>query len=140
MFKICHSDTKTRQIYYNKRKLQTNITDEYRCKNPQQIPFKLFPLWSHLLAKTKRAFASNLAFIPTNPLLVNLDIKCVYRKTSSHKMKFNFEQNLFFIVLIAFFSWQCLGELVTSVLTVLPYFFFNCLRAFISVEVYLTRS
>ena len=31
-----HSDTKTRQRYYQKRKLQTNITDEYRCKNPQQ--------------------------------------------------------------------------------------------------------
>ena len=29
-------DTKTRQRYYKKRKLQTNIIDEYRCKNPQQ--------------------------------------------------------------------------------------------------------
>ena len=31
-----HPDTKTRQRYYRKRKLQTNITDEYRCKNRQQ--------------------------------------------------------------------------------------------------------
>ena len=31
-----HPDTKTRQRYYKKRKLQTSITDEYRCKNPQQ--------------------------------------------------------------------------------------------------------
>ena len=31
-----HPDTKTKQRYYKKRKLQTNITDEYRCKNPQQ--------------------------------------------------------------------------------------------------------
>ena len=36
-----HLDTKTRQRYYNKkkereRKLQTNITDEHRIKNPQQ--------------------------------------------------------------------------------------------------------
>ena len=29
-------DTKTRQRHYKKRKLQTNISDEYRCKNPQQ--------------------------------------------------------------------------------------------------------
>ena len=33
---INHPDIKTRQRYYRKRKLQTNITDEYRCKNPQQ--------------------------------------------------------------------------------------------------------
>ena len=31
-----HPDTKTRQRYYKKRKLHTNITDEYRCKNSQQ--------------------------------------------------------------------------------------------------------
>jgi len=27
---------KTRQRQYKKRKLHTNITDEHRCKNPQQ--------------------------------------------------------------------------------------------------------
>ena len=31
-----HPDTKTRQRQYKKRKLQANITDEYRCKNNQQ--------------------------------------------------------------------------------------------------------
>ena len=31
-----HSGIKTRQRYYKRRKLQTNITDEYTCKNPQQ--------------------------------------------------------------------------------------------------------
>ena len=31
-----HPDTKTRQREHKKRKLQTNITDEHRCKNPQQ--------------------------------------------------------------------------------------------------------
>ena len=32
-----HPDTKTRQRQHtHKRKLQTNITDEHRCKNPQQ--------------------------------------------------------------------------------------------------------
>ena len=31
-----HPDTKTRQRQHKKRKLQTNITDEHRCKNPQQ--------------------------------------------------------------------------------------------------------
>ena len=31
-----HPDIKTRQRHYKKRKLQTNITDEYRCKDPQQ--------------------------------------------------------------------------------------------------------
>ena len=31
-----HPDTKTRQRYYKKRKLQTNVTDKYRCKSPQQ--------------------------------------------------------------------------------------------------------
>ena len=31
-----HPDSKTRQRYHKKRKLQTNITDEYKCKNPQQ--------------------------------------------------------------------------------------------------------
>ena len=36
-------DSKTRQRYYKKRKLQTNITDEYRCKNPQQNTSKGFP-------------------------------------------------------------------------------------------------
>ena len=31
-----HPDTETRQRQHRKRKLQTNITDEHRCKNPQQ--------------------------------------------------------------------------------------------------------
>ena len=31
-----HPDNKTRQRQYKKRKLQANITDEHRCKNPQQ--------------------------------------------------------------------------------------------------------
>ena len=31
-----HTDTKTRQRYYQKRKLQVTIFDEYRCKNCQQ--------------------------------------------------------------------------------------------------------
>ena len=31
-----HPGTKTRQGNHKKRKLQANITDEYRCKNPQQ--------------------------------------------------------------------------------------------------------
>ena len=31
-----HPDTKTRQRQHKKRKLQVNITDEHRCKNPQQ--------------------------------------------------------------------------------------------------------
>ena len=38
-----HPDIKTRQRYYKKRKLQTNITDEYRCKNPQQNTSKQNP-------------------------------------------------------------------------------------------------
>ena len=33
---INHPDTKTRQRQHKKKKLQANITDEYRCKNPQQ--------------------------------------------------------------------------------------------------------
>ena len=37
-----HLDTKTRQIYHTqKRKLQANITNEHRCKNPQQNTSKL---------------------------------------------------------------------------------------------------
>ena len=31
-----HSDTKIRQRQHKKGKLQANITDEHRCKNPQQ--------------------------------------------------------------------------------------------------------
>ena len=31
-----HPDTKTRQRQHTKRKLQANITNEHRCKNPQQ--------------------------------------------------------------------------------------------------------
>ena len=31
-----HPDTKTRQRQHTKRKLQANITDKHRCKNPQQ--------------------------------------------------------------------------------------------------------
>ena len=30
-----HSNTKTRQKQHKKRKLQANITDKHRCKNPQ---------------------------------------------------------------------------------------------------------
>ena len=36
-------DKDTRQRYYRKRKLQTNIIDEYRCKNPQQNTSKQNP-------------------------------------------------------------------------------------------------
>ena len=36
-----HPDIKTRQRYHKKRKLQTNITDEHRCKNPQQNTSRL---------------------------------------------------------------------------------------------------
>ena len=38
-----HPDTKTRQRYYEKRKLQMNITDEYTCTNPQQNTSKQNP-------------------------------------------------------------------------------------------------
>ena len=38
-----HSDTKTRQRYHKKRKVQTNITDKYRHKNPQQNTSKQNP-------------------------------------------------------------------------------------------------
>ena len=31
-----HPDTKTRQRCHKERKLQANITDEHRCKSPQQ--------------------------------------------------------------------------------------------------------
>ena len=31
-----HPDTKTKKRQHTKRKLQANITDEHRCKNPQQ--------------------------------------------------------------------------------------------------------
>jgi len=33
---INYLDTKTGEKHYNKRKLQANISDEHRCKNPQQ--------------------------------------------------------------------------------------------------------
>ena len=36
-----HRDTKTRKRHYQKRKLQANTFDEYRCKNPQQNISKL---------------------------------------------------------------------------------------------------
>ena len=39
-----YPDTKTRQRYYKKRKLQTNITDEHRRKNPQQNNSKQYPM------------------------------------------------------------------------------------------------
>ena len=32
----CHPDTKSRQRQHKKRKLQATITNEHRCKNPQQ--------------------------------------------------------------------------------------------------------
>ena len=38
-----HPDTKTRQRCHKERKLQANITDEYRCKNPQQNTSKQNP-------------------------------------------------------------------------------------------------
>ena len=36
-------DAKTRQRHHKKRKLQANITDEHRCKNPQQNSSKQNP-------------------------------------------------------------------------------------------------
>ena len=36
-----HPNMKTRQRQYTKRKLQANIIDEHRCKNPQQNFSKL---------------------------------------------------------------------------------------------------
>ena len=36
-----HPDTKAKKIQHKKRKLQANITDEHRCKNPQQNSSKL---------------------------------------------------------------------------------------------------
>ena len=38
-----HPDTKTRKRQQEKRKLQANITDEHRCKNPQQNSSKQNP-------------------------------------------------------------------------------------------------
>ena len=38
-----HPDTKTRQRYHEKRKLQANFTDEHQCKNPQQNTSKPHP-------------------------------------------------------------------------------------------------
>ena len=38
-----HPDTKTRQRCHKERKLQANITDEHRCKNPQQNTSKQNP-------------------------------------------------------------------------------------------------
>ena len=38
-----HPDIKTRQRCHKKRKLQANITDEHRCKNPQQNTSKQNP-------------------------------------------------------------------------------------------------
>ena len=38
-----HPDTKTRQRYHKKRKLQTNITDELRYKNHEQNTIKQNP-------------------------------------------------------------------------------------------------
>ena len=35
-----HPDTKTRKRSHKKRKLQANVTDEHRCKTPQQIFFQ----------------------------------------------------------------------------------------------------
>ena len=32
-----HSDNKTRETQHEKRNLQANVTEEHRCKNPQQI-------------------------------------------------------------------------------------------------------
>ena len=39
-----HPDTKTRQICHKERNLQSSITDEYRCKNPQQNTSKQNPV------------------------------------------------------------------------------------------------
>jgi len=38
-----HPDVKTRQRDHKETKSQANITDEYRCKNPQQNINKLNP-------------------------------------------------------------------------------------------------
>ena len=41
LWSLYYSDTKTWQVHYKKRKLQANILDEHRCKNPQQNINKL---------------------------------------------------------------------------------------------------
>ena len=38
-----HPDTKMRERGHKERKLQVNITDEHRCKNPQQTTSKQNP-------------------------------------------------------------------------------------------------
>ena len=38
-----HPDTNTRQRCHKERKLQANITDEYRCKSPEQDTSKQNP-------------------------------------------------------------------------------------------------
>ena len=38
-----HPATKTRETQHEKRKLQANVTDEHRCKNPQQNSSKQNP-------------------------------------------------------------------------------------------------
>ena len=38
-----HADTKTRQRHHQKRKLQANIFEDYRCKNPQENISKANP-------------------------------------------------------------------------------------------------
>ena len=41
--RLPYPDTKTRQRYHKKRKLQAKFTDEHRCKNPHQNTSKPHP-------------------------------------------------------------------------------------------------
>ena len=54
-----YPDTKSRERQHKKRKLQANITDEHRCKNPQQDSSKQNP--KHI---TKIVHHDQVGFIP----------------------------------------------------------------------------
>ena len=51
-----HCDTKTRQRYHKKRKLQANITDEHRHKNPRQNSGEQNPIHQRIIHRDQVGF------------------------------------------------------------------------------------
>ena len=86
-----YPDTKTRQRHYQKRKLQVNISDEYRCRNSQQNISKLDPTTrikgSYIMIKL--VSLRNTKMVPHTPINMHFfTLTMKYQKRKVRKQSF----------------------------------------------------
>lgn len=79
LWSLHHSETKARQKHYKKRKLQANISEEYRHRNSQQNINKLNP--------TKIMYHSQAGFILGTRIVLGTRIQRSVWYTTSTKEK-----------------------------------------------------